>query len=80
MGFTNDQPAVYSLAIAGDDANNTDSSVDNSNVCQNGWPNTSGGIPGVANKPVGWMDGLFGCMPPVLSFIGNNSVEIRHII
>ncbi|XP_055528207.1 mitogen-activated protein kinase kinase kinase dlk-1 isoform X2 [Wyeomyia smithii] len=69
MGLPNDQPPAYSQAIVGDDANNTDSSVDNSNMCQNGWPNMPGGIPGVANKPAGWIDNLFGCMRPVLSLI-----------
>ncbi|XP_058466561.1 mitogen-activated protein kinase kinase kinase 9 isoform X2 [Malaya genurostris] len=74
MGIKNDQPPAYSQAIAGDDVNNTDSSVDNSNVCQNGWPTMPGGIPGVANKPAGWMDGLFGCMRPVLSLIGKTHI------
>ncbi|XP_058837677.1 mitogen-activated protein kinase kinase kinase 9 isoform X2 [Topomyia yanbarensis] len=74
MGIKNDQPPAYSQAIAHDDINNTDSSVDNSNVCQNGWPNMPGGIPGMANKPAGWMDGLFGCMRPVLSLIGKTHI------
>lgn len=59
---------------------NTDSSVDN--TCADHWP------PGVAAfkhhhnqqgpKPVGWMDGLFGCMRPVLSLIGKGHIiEIK---
>ncbi|XP_062543104.1 mitogen-activated protein kinase kinase kinase 13 isoform X2 [Armigeres subalbatus] len=74
MGIKNDQPPAYSQAIAGDDVNGTDSSVDNDNVCQTGWPNMPGAIPGVANKPAGWMDGLFGCMRPVLSLIGKSHI------
>ncbi|XP_053685290.1 uncharacterized protein LOC128734916 [Sabethes cyaneus] len=75
MGIPNEQPPpAYSQAIAGDDANNTDSSVDNTNVCQNGWPNIPGGIPGVANKPAGLFDGLLGCMRPVLSLIGRTHI------
>lgn len=74
MGIKNDQPPAYSQAIARDDVNVTDSSVDNDNVCQTGWPNMPGAIPGVANKPAGWMDGLFGCMRPVLSLIGKSHI------
>lgn len=74
MGINNDQPPAYSQAVAGDDALNTDSSADNNNVCQSGWPNIPGGVPGIANKPVGWMDGLFGCMRPVLTLIGKSHI------
>ncbi|XP_065090659.1 mitogen-activated protein kinase kinase kinase 13-A isoform X2 [Ochlerotatus camptorhynchus] len=74
MGIKNDQPPAYSQAIAGDDANITDSSVDNDNVCQSGWPNMPGAVPGAAHKPAGWMDGLFGCMRPVLSLIGKSHI------
>ncbi|KAL1375645.1 hypothetical protein pipiens_017378, partial [Culex pipiens pipiens] len=87
MGITNDQPPpAYSQAIqtsgggcgVGEAINSTDSSVDN-NVCQSGWPNLpggglTGGLPGMASKQVGWMDGLFGCMRPVLSLIGKSHI------
>jgi mitogen-activated protein kinase kinase kinase 13 len=33
---------------------------------------------GTNGKPIGWMDGLFGCMRPVLSFIGKGHIiEIK---
>lgn len=65
--------------VCGEAINSTDSSVDN-NVCQSGWPNlpgvggVGGGLPGMASKQVGWMDGLFGCMRPVLSLIGKSHI------
>ncbi|XP_055602513.1 mitogen-activated protein kinase kinase kinase 13 isoform X2 [Uranotaenia lowii] len=79
LGIKDDQPQPYAQTIGGDDAQNvTDSSVDD-NVCQNGWPHLPGGVPGLASKQVGWMDGLFGCMRPVLSLIGKSHImEMKH--
>lgn len=49
----------------------SDSSADNS-TCRRGWPP---GAFGQGIKPAGWMDGLFGCMRPVLSLIGKAAVN-----
>ncbi|XP_075162453.1 mitogen-activated protein kinase kinase kinase 13 wallenda isoform X2 [Haematobia irritans] len=54
----------------------SDSSAEN--TCQHRWP-PNGGTFGHADKPIGWMYGLLGCMKPVLSFIGKAGViEIKH--
>uniref|UniRef100_A0A1I8QEA1 Mitogen-activated protein kinase kinase kinase n=1 Tax=Stomoxys calcitrans TaxID=35570 RepID=A0A1I8QEA1_STOCA len=53
----------------------SDSSAEN--TCQHRWP-PNGGTFGHADKPIGWMYGLLGCMKPVLSFIGKAGViEIK---
>lgn len=56
------QPTTQQLAEA------SDSSTEN-NACQKGWPSN-----GFGAKPIGWMDGIFGCMRPVLSLIGKGTV------
>lgn len=48
----------------------SDSSAENT-ACRKGWPPNGFGQ---GLKPIGWMDGLFGCMRPVLSLIGKASV------
>ena len=69
IGMPSENPPAYSAACG----ENTDSSND-LNICQNAWAaNLPGvGVSGLTNKPVGWMDGLFGCMRPVLSLIGKS--------
>lgn len=47
----------------------SDSSTENNNACQKGWPSN-----GFGAKQIGWMDGIFGCMRPVLSLIGKGTV------
>jgi mitogen-activated protein kinase kinase kinase 13 len=58
------------------ESENTESSAENS-TCPNHWP--PGGIGPNGIKPHGWMDGLFGCMRPVLSLIGKGHImEMKH--
>lgn len=55
----------------GIDEQTTDSSREN--TCPNHWPHVGPGF-GHGSKANGWMDGLFGCMRPVLSLIGKAAV------
>lgn len=50
----------------------TDSSAEN--TCQNRWPPGGPGFGHASGKQIGWMDGLLGCMRPVLSLIGKAAV------
>lgn len=63
-------------AVAGDD--NDNSSLSPHNVsCNARW---SGNIPplGLHAKPLGWMDGLLGCMRPVMSLlVKSSSADVR---
>lgn len=50
----------------------SDSSSAENTACRKGWPPNGFGQ---GMKPaIGWMDGLFGCMRPVLSLIGKGTV------
>lgn len=66
MGIQNDLPYK-----PGADEPVTDSSAEN--TCPNRWPPNVNGF-GHGSKPVGWMDGILGCMRPVLSLIGKANV------
>jgi mitogen-activated protein kinase kinase kinase 13 len=61
------------------DGQNTESSTENT-TCPSHWPPGMGsGIGTDGMKPHGWMDGLFGCMRPVLSLIGKGHImEMKH--
>lgn len=74
MGLANDLP--YSPTV--DEQVQTDSSAEN--TCQNRWPPHGPEFRQWSAKPaVGWMDGLLGCMRPVLSLIGKAAVmEMKH--
>lgn len=65
--YHNDLPFKYGMARESSPPDE-DSSVEN-NTCRKGWHTNGPGI-----KPIGWMDGLFGCMRPVLSLIGKAAV------
>lgn len=49
----------------------SDSSSAENTACRKGWPPNGFGQ---GMKPIGWMDGLFGCMRPVWSLIGKATV------
>jgi mitogen-activated protein kinase kinase kinase 13 len=58
------------------ESESTGSSTENT-TCPNHWP--PGGLGPNGMKPHGWMDGLFGCMRPVLSLIGKGHImEMKH--
>lgn len=48
----------------------SDNSSAENTACRKGWPPTGFGQ---GLKPIGWMDGLFGCMRPVWSLIGKTT-------
>lgn len=64
LGIQNDLPIKK-------DSNEPITDSSRENTCPNRWPPTRADFP---NGKIGWMDGLLGCMRPVLSFIGKTSV------
>lgn len=47
-------------------------------ICNAPW--NANGVPfGINSKPIGWMDGLLGCMRPVMSLlVKSNSVDLKQ--
>lgn len=68
--YNNKSPKIYSIRAEQDEEN----SITPPNVsCNARW---SPGMPPLGiNKPIGWMDGLLGCMRPVVSLLVKSNVS-----